>query len=129
MLAMGIAPASAHHAFVAEFDADHPVHLVGPVTRGEWVDPHAWIHMRVTQEDGTTEDWMIEGGTPNILARRGVHRGSLEIGTVITIDGYRAKDGSNKANGRDLFLGDGTKLFVGSSGTGAPSDGTDPRQR
>lgn len=128
VLALGSTPAAAHHAFSAEFDANRPVHLEGPVIKVEWINPHAWIHLRVTKEDGSTEDWMVEGGTPNTLARRGVNRDSLEIGTVIIIDGYQAKNGSLKANGRDLFLPDGTKLFVGSSGSGAPSDGTDPRE-
>ena len=128
VLAVGSIPAAAHHAFSAEFDANRPVHLEGPVIKVEWINPHAWIHLRVTKEDGSTEDWMVEGGTPNTLARRGVNRDSLETGTVIIIDGYQAKNGSLKANGRDLFLPDGTKLFVGSSGTGAPRDGADPRE-
>ena len=122
-------PALSHHAFSAEFDAERPVKLEGPVIKVEWINPHAWIHMRVTKEDGSTEDWMVEGGTPNTLARRGVNRDSLKVGTVIVIDGYQAKDGTNKANGRDLFLPDGTKLFVGSSGTGAPRDGADSREQ
>jgi hypothetical protein len=128
VLAVGSTPVPAHHAFTAEFDANRPVHLEGPVIKVEWINPHAWIHLRVTKEDGSTEDWMVEGGTPNTLARRGVNRDSLETGTVIIIDGYQAKNGSLKANGRDLFLPDGTKLFVGTSGTGAPSDGADPRE-
>ncbi len=131
VLALGLAAggiqAVAHHAFSAEFDAERPIHLEGTVTKVEWINPHAWIHLLVTKEDGSTEDWMVEGGTPNVLARRGVNRNSLEIGTVIIIDGYQAKDGSMKANGRDLILQDGTKLFLGSSGTGAPTDGADPR--
>lgn len=120
-LAAAAIPGVAHHAFSAEFDADSPVHLEGTVTEVEWINPHAWIHLQVTKDDGSIEDWMVEGGTPNVLARRGVNRNSLALGTVIIIDGYRAKDGSNKANGRDLILQDGTKLFLGSSGTGAPT--------
>jgi hypothetical protein len=119
-LAVGGIQTLAHHAFSAEFDAERPVHLEGAVIKVEWINPHAWVHLRVTKDDGSTEDWMIEGGTPNVLARRGVNRNSLELGTVIIIDGYQAKDGTMKANGRDLILQDGTKLFLGSSGTGAP---------
>lgn len=119
-LAVGGIQTLAHHAFSAEFDADRPVHLEGTVIKVEWINPHAWVHLRVTKDDGSTEDWMVEGGTPNVLARRGVNRNSLQIGTVIIIDGYQANDGTNKANGRDLILQDGTKLFLGSSGTGAP---------
>lgn len=119
-LAVGTISAVAHHAFSAEFDAQSPVHLEGTVTKVEWINPHAWIHLQITNDDGSTEDWMVEGGTPNVLARRGVNRNSLQLGTVIIIDGYQAKDGTMKANGRDLILQDGTKLFLGSSGTGAP---------
>lgn len=119
-LAIGGIQTLAHHAFSAEFDAERPVHLEGTVIKVEWINPHAWVHLRVTKDDGSTEDWMVEGGTPNVLARRGVNRDSLELGTVIIIDGYQAKDGTLKANGRDLVLQDGTKLFLGSSGTGAP---------
>lgn len=119
-LAVGGIQTLAHHAFSAEFDAERPVHLQGTVTKVEWINPHAWVHLQVTKDDGSTEDWMVEGGTPNVLARRGVNRNSLELGTVIIINGYQAKDGSLKANGRDLILQDGTKLFLGSSGTGAP---------
>jgi hypothetical protein len=119
-LAVGGIQTLAHHAFSAEFDAERPVHLEGTVIKVEWINPHAWVHLRVTKDDDSTEDWMVEGGTPNVLARRGVNRNSLQIGTVIIIDGYQAKDGTMKANGRDLILQDGTKLFLGSSGTGAP---------
>ncbi len=120
---------SAHHAFAAEFDANAPVHLVGKVTKMEWINPHAWVHIKVEKEDGTVEEWMIEGGTPNTLFRRGFSKKSLLPGTVIIVDGYQSKDGSLKANGRDLTLPDGSKLFMGSSGTGAPMDGADPTQK
>jgi hypothetical protein len=112
----------AHHAFAAEFDAKKPVKLTGTVTKVEWINPHAWIHIDVKGADGIIEQWMIEGGTPNTLFRRGVNKNSLPDGTVIIVDGYQAKDGTLKANGRDITLTDGRKLFIGSTGTGAPGD-------
>jgi len=121
-------PVVAHHAFSAEFDADSPIHLEGTVTKMEWINPHAWVHLRVVNEDGTTTDWMVEGGTPNTLMRRGFTKDSLAPGTQIIVDGYQAKDGSHKGNGRDLTFPDGRKLFLGSSGTGAPTDGSDPTE-
>jgi Family of unknown function (DUF6152) len=111
---------SAHHAFAAEFDANKPVQMKGIVTKMEWLNPHVWLHMDVKQPDGTVENWAFEAGTPNVLFRRGFTRKSLLPGTVVVIDGYRAKDGSRRANGRDLTFEDGQKLFMGSSGTGAP---------
>jgi hypothetical protein len=114
------APLSAHHAFSSEFDADKPLQLEGTVSQMEWVNPHAWIHIDVKKPDGTTEEWMIEGGTPNTLMRRGVSRDTLKIGTEVKVTGYQAKDGSNRANGRDITYPDGRKLFLGSTGTGAP---------
>lgn len=116
------APAWAHHAFGAEFDAKREVHLIGNVTKVEWINPHAWIHINVKTPDGKVTEWMIEAGTPNTLFRRGFSRDSLKIGTEIVVDGYQAKDGSTNANGRDVTLPDGNKLFLGSSGTGAPYD-------
>ena len=111
---------SAHHAFAAEFDADRPVNFEGTVTKMEWVNPHVWIHMQIEKPDGSTESWAFEGGTPNVLFRRGFTKQSLLPGTKIIVDGYQAKDGTNRANGRDITFTDGTKLFLGSSGTGAP---------
>ena len=128
VLALAAVPAWAHHAFAAEFDANKPIRLQGAVTKMEWINPHAWIHIDVKKPDGKVEQWMIEGGTPNTLFRRGFTKTSLLPGTVIVVDGYQAKDGSQKANGRDLTLPDGRKLFLGSSGTGAPKDGRDPTE-
>ena len=120
---------AAHHAFSAEFDANAPVTLRGPVTKVEWINPHAWIHIDVTTPKGTHETWMVEGGTPNTLQRVGITRDSIKIGTVIVVAGYKAKDGRLRANGRDITFPDGRTLFMGSSGTGAPKDGRDPNDR
>jgi hypothetical protein len=120
LLAVTAASVSAHHAFAAEFDADKPVTMKGVVTKMEWLNPHVWLHMDVTKDDGTVESWAFEAGTPNVLFRRGFTRKSLLPGTVVVVDGYQAKDGSRRANGRDLTFEDGRKLFMGSSGIGAP---------
>jgi hypothetical protein len=121
--------AFAHHSFAAEFDANQPVTLRGTITKMEWINPHSWLHIDVKNEDGTTTPWMIEGATPNTLLRRGFTREAVKVGTEITIMGYRAKNGAHRANGRDLVLPDGSRLFMQSSGTGAPGEeGADPSQ-
>jgi len=129
MVCAAIPSLSAHHAFGAEFDPNRPVLLKGKVSKVEWVNPHAWIHLTVVKPDGTTEEWMVEGGTPNTLLRRGIDRTSLQVGTEVIVDGYQSKDRSNRANGRDVTFSDGRKLFMGSSGTGAPRDGRDPTEK
>jgi len=124
--------AQAHHSFTAEFDADSPVLLKGKVTKIEWINPHAWIHLDVPGDDGTFVSWMVEGGTPNTLLRAGINKNTLPIGTAIVVRGYQSKDKrcnpACKANGRDITFPDGRQLFMGSSGTGAPRDGADPRE-
>jgi hypothetical protein len=129
VLLWSAAGVSAHHSFAAEFDSNKPVQLRGTVARVEWINPHTWIHIDVKDADGTTVRWMIEGGTPNTLLRRGLTKASLPEGTEIVVDGYRAKNGSNRANGRDVTFPDGRKLFLGSSGTGAPRDGRDATEK
>jgi hypothetical protein len=111
---------SAHHAFSAEFDANQPITLRGKVTRVEWINPHAWIHIDVENDAGTVESWMIEAGSPNTLVRRGMSRESIPPGTDVVVFGYRHRNGSNAANGRDVTLPDGSKLFLSSPRTGAP---------
>jgi uncharacterized protein DUF6152 len=128
-LVVAAAPVAAHHSFAAEFDAKQPVTLHGTVTQMDWVNPHSWIHLDVKNPDGTVTTWMIEGGTPNTLLRRGFTKDSLKAGTELTVEGYRAKNGANRANGRDLVLPGGHRLFLGSSGTGAPADGRDPTDK
>ena len=127
LAAVAVTPSRAHHSFAAEFDGNQPITLKGTVTKMEWVNPHTWMHLDVKNPDGTVTKWMVEGGTPNTLIRRGFTKASLLPGTEITIEGYRAKNGANRANGADMILPDGKRLFMGSSGTGAPKDPGDGR--
>jgi hypothetical protein len=121
-------PVVAHHAFAAEFDANQPVTLKGAVTKVEWTNPHIWIFLDVKGSDGKVVSWAVEGGAPNALYRRGFNKNSLPPGTEVVMEGYRAKDGSTKINGRTMTFADGRTQFLGSSGTGAPSDGKDPSE-
>ena len=119
-LLLASVPVWAHHAFSAEFDAKKPVLLQGKVTKVELINPHSWIHIAVVDPDGKVVTWMIEGGSPNALIRQGITKNSLPIGTELRVDGYRSKDGANKAVGKDVTLADGRKLFFGGSAPPAP---------
>ena len=132
LLTLASSPVDAHHSFLAEFDSHSPVVLHGKVTRVEWINPHTWIHIVVEIPGKPPEHWMIEGGTPNVLFRAGISRDSLKPGDSIIVRGYRSWDKACvpacKANGRDVTLANGRKVFMGSSGTGAPRDGSDPSE-
>src|SRR5437764_7419624 len=119
----GVQPASAHHAVGAEFDANRPVLLKGKIVKIEWVNPHTWIHVEIAKPDGTKEVWMVEGGSPNTLLRRGANKNTFPEGTAVVVDGYQARDHSEmRANARNVTFPDGRKLFLGSTGTGAPDE-------
>ena len=117
---------SAHHAFSAEFDGNRPVTLKGAVTRVEWINPHSWLYLDVKDTGGSVVSWKVEMGAPNQLLRRGWNKNSLPIGMEVVVEGYRAKNGSDVANGGNITLAGGQKLFVGSSGTGAPYEEKKP---
>lgn len=122
-LAAAAMPARAHHAFASEFDAKKPVKFTATVTKMEWINPHAWMHVAVKKPDGTVENWMIEAGSPNSLFRRGINKDTVRVGMQVVVDGYQARDGSRRANGRDVTLPEGRKLFLGSQTTpGAPGE-------
>ena len=113
---------SAHHAFGSEFDANAPVLLKGKIVKIEWVNPHTWIHVETVKADGAKEVWMVEGGSPNTLLRRGATKNTFPEGTEVVVDGYQARDHSEtRANARNVTFTDGRKLFLGSTGTGAPN--------
>src|SRR5258705_11780774 len=116
---------AAHHSFAAEFGGSKPVTLKGTVTKMEWANPHAWLHVDVKGPDGKVVSWMVEGGAPNALLRRGWNKNSLAQGTAVIFQGFRARDGSNRSSGGDLTPADGKKLFTGSTGTSAPGDQPD----
>jgi hypothetical protein len=122
MIISAVPLASAHHSFAAEYDADKPVTLTGSVTKMAWINPHSWIYIDVKKSDGTVENWAIEAGPPGTLIRAGFTKDSLAGGTVIKVNGFRAKDGALRANGRDITLPDGRLLFVGGSSPGAPKE-------
>jgi hypothetical protein len=109
------AAVQAHHSFASEFDANQPVSLKGTVTKVEFINPHSWIHIEVANDDGTKAAWEVEGGAPNTLFRKGINDNTLPVGTAIAVDGYRARDGSNRMSGRDITLADGRKVFLSGS--------------
>jgi hypothetical protein len=129
MALLAAIPVTAHHAFSAEFDADKPVKVRGTLVKVQWTNPHSWWHLDVKNENGEVERWMFEGGAPGSLARRGFTKDFVKVGTEIIIEGFLSKGIPRRANGRSMTYTDGKQLFMGSSGTGAPSDGRDPDEK
>lgn len=132
ILGLQSAGVSGHHAFSSEFDADRPFQVNGTIVKVEWINPHAWVHVDVQNDDGSVRAWMMEGGTPNTLLRSGLTRHLMKLGTDVIVRGYQSKDPDCepkcRGSGRDITFADGRRIFMGSSGTGAPTDGADPTE-